>query len=434
MEFPNKARRFINLPRVYLKNIFNWANLRRLLAESLRYIFLINGAIISGTGSFKAIPLLFGILGLPTFLVAPFCWMAALTAFVCFYVQFDESMAKAAYLFIDICKNFIDKYLFRRKTSVLPTDELVTPLGLLQQELNAKHTELNSLKQNNEALCAKLLSSKSQDGQLNKYQQLLSAEAYQRYHERLLDLQEQIKAKHLPVSNLEQKVPETLKHKILNWVSKIIKLAVKFIAVGLVLIGCAVVIGMGIITTQAFVVYMGISVASKLVIIAIVLASTMKQLCQMTFTFVKQIKFYYSLFTTGRAPSETQKIQDSIDDITKQITAQREIGQQLKQIENELDQIEPVVKRYNESIEALLTLYSANHQVRSLTPTELVGLIESGLETKTVSRPLGFMRAATPSSRPSTPPELISFSRSSTPPPELIPIITPTSSRASTPR
>lgn len=441
MEFPNKARRLHNLSSVYLKKFFNWANLRWLLAESLHYIFLFNGAIISGTGSFKAIPLLFGILGLPAFLVTPFCWIAASTAFVCFFVQFDGSMAKASYYLIDICKNFIDKYLLRRKTSVLHTDDTVTPLGLLQLELSAKQTELSSLEQNNEALCAKLLSSTSQGGQLKKYQQLLSPDAYQQYYDRLLELQKLTKAKNLPVPILEEKVPETLKHKVLHWLIKISKLAVYILAVLLVLIGCAVVIGMGIITTQAFVAYMGISVAGKLIISAIVLASFMKQLCQMTSTFFKQIDFYYSLFTKFRLPSETQKTQESIDDVTKRITAQREIGQQLKQIETEISEKEPAVKSYNDAVEALLTLYSVNPQIRSLTPTELIGLIENGLETKTVAKPLGLLRAVTPSpyatSRasspvlepiPSTP-----TSRASTPPPELIPI-TPTSSCVSTPR
>ncbi len=421
MEFPNRAKRSLDLLIAYLKSIFNWVNLRWLLAELLHHTILINGAIISGTGSFKAIPLLFGILGLPTFLTTPFCWLAASTAFVCFYVQFDDSMSKTAYYFIDSCKSFINKYLLRKRDSAPPPSE--TPFGQLQQILNDKQTELGSLKQSNEALCSKLISSNSQEGQLKKYQDLLTTEAYEEYNKLLNDLKERIKLVTPVATDTQSNSPATVKQKLLNILFQIFKFSVKFFAIGLVLLGSAVAIGMGIITTQAFVAYMGIAVIGKLIIAAIVLASTLKQLCQMTLTVLKQYQVYCVLFKVG--PSETQLLQKDIMRVTQEIAAQRQIEQQLKQIESDITEKEPVVKRYNDCSGRLLTLFATNPRVRTLTSRDFVELIESGLDARATARP------PTPSYH--SPAVADCSSRASTPPPALIPAITPSSSRSSSP-
>ena len=388
----------LNKAKTFLFNHYRW-----FFAESIHYSLLVIGSLTSGTGSFKAIPTLFGILGLPSVLITPFCWLTATTAFVCFYVNYDESMTKAAYNFIDWCNDFIRQAILLEDP---PAEKTVntTPSGELIVQIKNKKDELKGLLTNNQALYRKLfdnpdvpLDLKETRAKLIKYKPVLEDNNYTQYVATLTG----IKPVLFPPS--EPKAPGSYRtfprlnflllghiiyqaisspHETITKLSTLIssftrnlldkiklrdlyKLGIQIFSWGLVFLGCAVVIGMGIITNQAFVSYMGFSTATNLAMLVVILAATSKQICQASLTLLDQYHFYCSLFRIRDSKTKLNEIK--LNDLTKQIDEQQSITKKLTEIEQAINISPRVVEHKRRSRAALLFLATHNPQISGVT-------------------------------------------------------------------
>lgn len=291
----------------YLKDTFTWPNISWFLAQILSKSLLFVGSITSATGGFKAIPILLTLwplntIILPSIVITVLCCIAALSGFTAFWGNFSESLT---HFIADCIKKISEKFGLTTKKPEIAAAFLLPSLTETDDPLREYIIARVLKEKENSDLYDQLkahidsLNPMMSDAERNK----LKASLLRRYR-----TQTSLHPK--ATSSNTSVTPQSPKESTLKYISK--KLwhgLVKAFSSLLVIFGCFVVVGMGVLTNQGFASYFGL--AGSVVIALCILAAVIKQVDQMPFSVPKQYDTLCRMF--GVETTTTSKPQLSLE-------------------------------------------------------------------------------------------------------------------------
>ncbi|MBP9722388.1 MAG: hypothetical protein KBD64_04430 [Gammaproteobacteria bacterium] len=373
-------------------NLFTWPKIKDFLAKSLSFIILIVGALTSATAGFKAIPVLlsfypFNLIAWPAFVITAICWATAISGFTAFYGGYEEHILGVCYRFIDWVKNLILRLLNKdtyvdNKTPIEKLEEAIKQLGnsIITLSVTNKNmlrslfgnpndphatSELGNIK----LLLNKKITESELKAFLAKYEKYLTFSEAERESKNLFELYQNVLGKihsiyypKPPSSSLRSESQKTQggnkfvvffrnffssNTKNFSTPSKTqntyhdkfvfyLKNFVKILSCVLIVFGCTVVIGMGVLTNQGFLIYYGISQTNLMMFLCFT-AATLKQMCQMAFAAVKQHATFCSFF--GASPKREQQLEEESKKIHSKNELHGEIEKVLLKVKKDFQEI-----------------------------------------------------------------------------------------------
>lgn len=343
--------------------IFKWPSVAfaSKLANAACSILLIIGSLSSGSAGFKAIPILLALpplnlIVVPQLVVTFICVLTFISGFTAFYSQYKDDIKKLGSVLITWYAN----------KQEIPRNDI--DFSMLQ--VRRDNLDRNFLNIQIENKCQKEACSKD----LEKIKSKISSITYDALLKKLTDIKdrsEQDESVNKTVLERRQKLDN--KYPKATWYYYLIK----FISWAFIILGFAVVVGMGILANQGLLMYFGFNSITNSILLVCVIGALCKQVCQISSTASKHDKLFCEIGLIQASDSET--LENEIDQKTHIMEYHEQTKEQLDDFRAELiaaeqeNQSDSITNFINETKTHLVTfLYSIRTTVEAAEATKMI--------------------------------------------------------------